>query len=507
MGLVHKKDSSVRIYKAFVLIFVSLTIVFILQEKGTLRDWSWSMNDLFYSENYTSDAKRNQLSSYGDVNTKQSNITDSISLFKNLAFSYAEENNAELASVYIEKYVQKSLDVKFVGNSNFDKIANSESYQDLSDKYLKNVDLWSLFCLYVGFIGVFMFTLLNFNISQDRLANFLMSVFLIMHSFFIIRVSLLLANYDYYLPHVLYLPVSFSLLYGPVIYFYFKRVTTKYKFRIIDALHIVPTIILMVLLIPVYNLSSEEKLDMMIHNERPYMALILIGKLISLIIYGTFIIKMHINSVKNNLYLSKREYVCMRNIVIFHSFYIVSYAIYAIFIVQNIGSGFLFKTQIVSMALLIMYISYNTFVQLYISVNRIKLKEDKPIIRLDKYKNSNLTKSLSLELKERLLNLLDNEKVYKQNDITLQKLAEMLDTTRHNTSQIINEHFELNFFELINTYRIEEAKELLKDWKDTKINIIDVAYEVGFNNKVTFNKSFKRFSQSTPSEYMKSNCA
>nr|WP_247666498.1 helix-turn-helix domain-containing protein [Aquimarina sp. MMG015] len=79
-----------------------------------------------------------------------------------------------------------------------------------------------------------------------------------------------------------------------------------------------------------------------------------------------------------------------------------------------------------------------------------------------------------------------------------------MDTTRHNTSQIINEHFNLNFFELINKYRIEEAKELLKGEKHKKFNIIDIAYEVGFNNKVTFNKSFKKYNNITPSEYVKS---
>ena len=63
-------------------------------------------------------------------------------------------------------------------------------------------------------------------------------------------------------------------------------------------------------------------------------------------------------------------------------------------------------------------------------------------------------------------------------------------------------HFNLNFFELINKYRINEALDILKNDTQKKLNIIDVAYEVGFNNKVTFNKSFKKILAQTTTQYL-----
>jgi AraC-like DNA-binding protein len=60
----------------------------------------------------------------------------------------------------------------------------------------------------------------------------------------------------------------------------------------------------------------------------------------------------------------------------------------------------------------------------------------------------------------------------------------------------------MNFFEFINKFRIEEAKEILKNDTEKYLNIIDVAYEVGFNNKVTFNKSFKKILSQTPTQYL-----
>tara|TARA_R100001126_G_C4768077_1_gene121057 strand:- start:31 stop:486 length:456 start_codon:yes stop_codon:yes gene_type:complete len=117
-----------------------------------------------------------------------------------------------------------------------------------------------------------------------------------------------------------------------------------------------------------------------------------------------------------------------------------------------------------------------------------------------KYVKSGLTDSLSQELKQQLSDLFRNEKLYRKSDINLDMVAEKLDTTRHNASQLINEHFNMSFREFVNSHRIQEAKELLA--QENELNIIDVAYEVGYNNKVSFNKAFKKDTQLTPSEYL-----
>ena len=79
-----------------------------------------------------------------------------------------------------------------------------------------------------------------------------------------------------------------------------------------------------------------------------------------------------------------------------------------------------------------------------------------------------------------------------------------MSSTRHNISQVINEHFGVSFFYFVNKYRIEEALRILSSDASTNLNIIDVAYDVGFNNKVTFNKAFKIKTSMTPTNYIKS---
>jgi YesN/AraC family two-component response regulator len=121
-----------------------------------------------------------------------------------------------------------------------------------------------------------------------------------------------------------------------------------------------------------------------------------------------------------------------------------------------------------------------------------------------KYLKSGLTASFSEELKEQLIELFAVNKVYRDSSLNLETLSEKLNTTRHNTSQIINEHFDMNFFELINKFRIEEAIKLLLEDKNGNLNIIDIAYEVGYNNKVTFNKAFKKSTSLTPTQFIES---
>ncbi|SEL38892.1 transcriptional regulator, AraC family [Aquimarina amphilecti] len=496
-----KKNIKISLLGIFILFSITSTVY----SFGNNKIIDKESNSLYIQEKFdTKEQYQSVIDRY--LNALEEKRSDSLSVFQKLAFTYSEMKEPELAVQYINRYVKASLDISFVGHSFFDNISDSEPYELLANKYLKKVDLWSIFCLYTGFIGFFVALVLNLRKRSDKVANLLMSFFVLLHSFFILHICALLTNYQYYFSDSLYISTSFSFLYGPLIYFYFKRVINKYVFRNIDLLHLVPTLLLIVfLLLPVYFLSAEEKLKMMLNGTVPHGTLITIVKLISLIVYGGLVLVIYIKSIKSKKPVLRMQSIWQRNIVIFCSLYIVTYSIYAFLIISKIYSGILFNTQVGLMAFLVLYVSYTAFVQpsIFGGLKVIKTKP-KNKVPVPKYVKSGLTEGLSVELKEKLLYLLNEEKIYKQNNITLQVLSELMDTTRHNTSQIINEHFNLNFFELINKYRIEEAKELLKGEKHKNFNIIDIAYEVGFNNKVTFNKSFKKYNQVTPSEYLKS---
>lgn len=119
----------------------------------------------------------------------------------------------------------------------------------------------------------------------------------------------------------------------------------------------------------------------------------------------------------------------------------------------------------------------------------------------EKYKNSGLPKTLQFRLSHDLEKIMYEQQLFKQNDLKLETLAEKLNTNKHFISQVINETYRVNFFEYINLKRIEEAKKLLASRSKVELNVIEVAYEVGFNNKGTFNSVFKRITGLTPTEF------
>jgi AraC-like DNA-binding protein len=130
-----------------------------------------------------------------------------------------------------------------------------------------------------------------------------------------------------------------------------------------------------------------------------------------------------------------------------------------------------------------------------------------PVLEISslKYKNSGLTADAGNELAEALKQLMLKERLYRESELKLETLAAKLDVPKHYVSQIINQYYKVNYFEYINLLRIEEAKLLLVDVDKRSMNIIEVAYTVGYNTKNTFNNAFRRLVGVTPTEYRQQN--
>ncbi|UCH94741.1 MAG: helix-turn-helix domain-containing protein [Candidatus Aminicenantes bacterium] len=121
----------------------------------------------------------------------------------------------------------------------------------------------------------------------------------------------------------------------------------------------------------------------------------------------------------------------------------------------------------------------------------------------DKYKQSTLDPVKTETYVQKLVYLLKEEKIYKDQQISLDSLAQKLSLQPRELSQLINEQLNKNFWGLINSYRMEEAFQLLKDSKKNQSPILDIAFEVGFNSKEAFNRVFKKHTGMTPSQYKK----
>lgn len=422
--------------------------------------------------------------------------------WKEMAKDAASAEDATSAISFAQRYIQESLDLEFARSDSFAPIATRAEFIQFQDSYLVRTKWGSMIYIYAGLIGLFIVVMFNLQSQRDRPATILLSVLIFIHAFFIIHVGLHSMNYNLYYPHLYSSSTIFSFLYGPLLYFYFKRIKTGHQFKWKDALHLVPTAILIALFIPVFILPAEEKLKIMLgigqYPDRAYGLEISSGKLISLLIYSLLTVQLFL---RNRNKITTPEYLPIwrwqRNLVGFQVLFTLVYAVYLLLLITNQLTGPFFHLQLITLSAMVLYVAYMAFIQ---PKTLLGYQLEASFL---KYKNSGLTNSFSEELKDQLVRLMEEEKIFTHNNINLNTVSERLGTTRHNTSQIINEHFNQSFFELVNQYRIKEAMSIFKNDLDGEKNIIEVAYEVGYNNKVTFNKSFKKINQLTPSQYLK----
>ena len=118
------------------------------------------------------------------------------------------------------------------------------------------------------------------------------------------------------------------------------------------------------------------------------------------------------------------------------------------------------------------------------------------------YRKSGLKAEEAPELHQQLLRLMQTEKPYLEPKLSLAQLAERLGVLPNHLSQIINQYEEKNFYDFVNSYRVEEFIDLAKKDTDKSFNLLGLAFEAGFNSKSSFNQVFKKFKGKTPSEFL-----
>jgi len=122
----------------------------------------------------------------------------------------------------------------------------------------------------------------------------------------------------------------------------------------------------------------------------------------------------------------------------------------------------------------------------------------------EKYKKSTLSKEQSADILNRIVLLMENDKAYLRPDLRIADLSDQLKLSTNIISQVLNQELNKNFFEFINEYRIAEAIKRLSDPKFSHYSIFGIALDVGFSNKNTFNRLFKKQTVQTPTQFLRS---
>jgi AraC-like DNA-binding protein len=119
-----------------------------------------------------------------------------------------------------------------------------------------------------------------------------------------------------------------------------------------------------------------------------------------------------------------------------------------------------------------------------------------------KYQKSGLKPADAKAIYDELIAHIDSVQAYLDPDISLGTLASTLGHSTNHVSQVINEFEQCNFRDFINARRVAEACRRLQQSQES--NLLDLALDVGFNSKSSFNRAFRKFAGVTPSEYLTS---
>jgi len=104
-------------------------------------------------------------------------------------------------------------------------------------------------------------------------------------------------------------------------------------------------------------------------------------------------------------------------------------------------------------------------------------------------------------LRQRLLALMEIERPYRDPELTLAVLATRMGVTRRQLSQVLNQGMGTGFPDFVNRYRVEDAKLLLGQHRHRHTAVLEIAFDVGFASKSTFNAAFKKHTGTTPREF------
>jgi AraC-like DNA-binding protein len=107
-------------------------------------------------------------------------------------------------------------------------------------------------------------------------------------------------------------------------------------------------------------------------------------------------------------------------------------------------------------------------------------------------------------LEEQLMTLLNKEKIYRREGLTIKELADIMQVQEHRLRRLINGQLGFkNFNDFLNKYRVTEACEILSDTSQNQKTILEIAYSLGYQSIGPFNKAFKEQKNTTPTAFRK----
>ena len=362
-------------------------------------------------------------------------------------------------------------------------------------------------------IALFISALLLAKKDKSKSDNLLL-IWMVIQAIHLSFFYLFNTNQLYQYPFLLGLQFPLPLLHGVFLFYYVSAVTNQYpKKKFTFYLHLIPALIAFIYLIPYMCLPALEKIEIFKNNGKGYetfQSVLIMATFLSGIIYfiwSLLLLAKHKKRIRNQFSTIEEINLNWLRLLIY-------------------GLGFVWALVIITQNDSIIYVGVSVFVILIgffgiqqreifhnpkpslepiLKEERIVLKkEKKEDTKKEKYAHSGLTDEVAEKQYNQLLYLMNDQKLFKNSELSLSQLAGELDIHPNYLSQIINEKEDKSFYDFVNAFRVEEFKRLITIEENKKFTLLTLAFECGFNSKSSFNRHFKKLTGQTPSVYAKS---
>jgi len=361
-----------------------------------------------------------------------------------------------------------------------------------------------------GIVITFFLVIILTSKKNKSEADKILALWLLFTGFHLILFYLHFNNEYLKFPFLLGFEIPMPLVQGPFLYLYTSALTKQNRYKKYNLLHFLSFVIAIILLIPFFELSFEEKITIYKNEGRGYEQL-LSFLYVAIVLSGILYALMSLQKLSQHRKNITKQFSFTEKINLRWLTYLILGSSVIWTVVIFCDDEYIFSTVV----LYLFFIGYFGIKQVGIFTNKSisETNETKNLVletisaenqsEKIKYEKSGLGETELKALQGKLTQLMEDEKLYKNAELTLAELSHKLNVHPNILSQVINSAEGKNFYDYINYQRVEEFKKIILDPENQKFTLLSLAFECGFNSKTAFNRNFKKATGLSPSEYLK----